>query len=489
MAIKAAQILHDHAGYVINRIQSAGPGQVNVPEEKVYEVGNYQAVGTVLDNPDLSFDVESFSVNCEMEAICTGADPSTLGVDAEVDLSNAVPTDIISPFKSGNGAFDIVRGVVIPELMMERASYRFGLRQNATQQFTLRGDSIYYIPGSPYSQVITNTDSAAEYAVTNTQIAYTEGTTTGDAATDFAQATDEWTSGAAHGLNVGDVIVFTGSDTNPTEYSEGVPYYVIATPTSTTFQLSATEGGAVLDGTVDSAADSWTWVINTWYTLNVRAVDTTNNVTKRLRLHDDYVNTPTGFTLTTPADFPSSTYDEFHVVYGSTTAATYNQTVHNTTDPAAIRGKDIDLYVETAPASGIFSRWTTVQSVEINWSVSLEADEEFGSSKAVSRDFLVPEVSGSVSIRSEDPADLWSKIEQIANTPASQITGPLSSEALGIEIRLSDPATGSVIKTFQCTDAKFTVPAISARQQTKLDTTFSFTSEGGLLSVWNGKVV
>ncbi len=401
MSIKAAQILFDNDGYVINRIQSAGPGNVNIPEETVYEVGNYQSVGITRDIPDLSFDVEALSVNSELEGILTGVAPGSLGANQAIALADVVPIDILSPFKSGNGAFDIVRGIAIPELLLERASYRFGLRQNATQQFTLRGDTIRYIPGSPYKEVVANTDVGTEQAFSNTAIQYTEGS-------------------------------------------------------------------------------------DNYFALNIRAVDTSTGNSKRLRFGDDFTNTSTGFTIVTPADFPSATYDEFHVVYGSAVAATYSQSVHNTTDPTAIRGRNIDVYVETAPSSGTLARWTTVQSFEANWSVQLEADEEFGSSVAVGRDFQVPEVTGSVAIRPEDPADLWTKIEQIANTPATEITGPLSPEALEVEVRLSDPDTGTVVKTFYIPDAVFTVPAVSARQQTKLDTTFSFRSESGNLTVYNG---
>ena len=271
MSIKAAQILFDNDGYVINRIQSAGPGNVNIPEETVYEVGNYESVGITRDIPDLSFDVEALSVNCELEAILTGVAPGSLSANQEIDLSDVVPIDIISPFKSGNGAFNIVRGIAIPELLLERASYRFGLRANATQQFTLRGDTIRYIPGSPYKEVIANTDVGTELAFAQTAIAYTDA---GD----------------------------------------------------------------------------------TYYALNLRAVDTTTGNSKRLRLGDDFTNTATGFTIVTPADFPSATYDEWHVVYGSAAAATYNQSVHNTSDAAAIRGRNIDVYVEDSPGAGTLSR-------------------------------------------------------------------------------------------------------------------------------------
>jgi len=342
------------------------------------------------------------NVSSEMEALLTGVAPGALATNAAVDLSNIVPIDIVSPFKSATNAFDITRGIVLSELMLERASYRFGLRQNSTQQFTLRGDSIHYVPGVPEMEVITNTGLAGPFAFTN-----------------------------------GPAIAYTDSG-------------------------------------------------DTYYAYNVRMVLSTTGASKRLKLGDDYTNDASGITLVNT--FTALEYDEIHVTYGSNTATNYLQTVHTTGDaqPIAIRGRNIDVYVETAPASGTLARWGGVQSFEANWSVTLDADEEFGNSQAVSRDFLTPDVAGNVVVRGETPADLWTKIEQIANTPASETTGPLSASGLQVEIRLTDPVTGSVVKTFYVPDAKFTVPAVSSRVQTKLDTTFSFTSISGAMSVYNG---
>src|SRR6478609_1045605 len=102
MAIKAGQILHDVHGFVIDRIQTAGAGSVNIPEEKVYELGNFQTVATVRDIPDLSFDLESFDVSCEIEAILTNEDPTSIVDGQEFVFSDHVPVDINSPFKAGN---------------------------------------------------------------------------------------------------------------------------------------------------------------------------------------------------------------------------------------------------------------------------------------------------------------------------------------------------------------------------------------------------
>ena len=142
MSIKAGAILHDANGFVVDRIQSAGPGNLNIPEEKIYELGNWQTIATVRDIPDLSFDLESFDTTCEFEALLLNINPNDLTASQALDFQDHVPLDIISPFKSRRNAFDIVKGLAVPYLTLERATYRFGLRQNAAQQFTLRGDSI-----------------------------------------------------------------------------------------------------------------------------------------------------------------------------------------------------------------------------------------------------------------------------------------------------------------------------------------------------------
>ncbi len=400
MAIKAGQILHDTEGYVFDRIQSAGPGSVNIPEEKVYETGNYQTVATVRDIPDLSFDLESFDVSCEMEAVITGQDPTSILDGDEFDFADAHPIDVISPFKSRTGQFDIVKGVAIPYLTLERVQYRFGLRQNATQSFTLRGDSIYYIPGTPYYQEYVNTGTGS-YSFTNTAIEYVES---------------------------GDSI----------------------------------------------------------YALCVTLFDTVSGAYKRLFINDDYTNTSGGFTLL--ADL-SATYDQIKVVYGSAVVANYPQNVHQgvSVKPAAVRGKDIDLYIGTDAATPVFTRWTGVQSVDISRSVNLDYDDEFGNFHHVDAGYDTADVTGSVTVKAADPEDLFEKIAQVADIATNKIVGPFTSTFLPMEVRVSDPDSGDVLKTLYVPDARFTIPGYSARVQQKLEVQFNFTSDGGNLLVYAGE--
>lgn len=398
MAIKAGQILHDANGFVVDRIQTGGMGNLNIPEEKIYELGNYLTVATVRDIPDLTFDVESLDVSTELEAIIT--DQVGLAAGGEIDFTDAKPLDVLSPFKSAQGAFNTIRGVVIPYLTLENVTYRMGNRQNATQQFSLRGDSVYYVPGSPYYQEFVVV-AGGPYTFTNTALPYNEG---------------------------GDTL-----------YALSVCYVNV-------------------DGT-----------------------------SGRMFFGDDYTNTTTGFTLTAAGLSKVVAGSQLRVVYGSATAATYNQAVHQgvAVKPAAVRGKDIDVYIGDETAT-TFTRWTGIQSFEVSRRVNLDNDEEFGNAHYVSQDYDTADVTGSITVRPRDVTDLWNKIHEVSDVPSNEVVGPFTSTFLPVEVRISDPDTGAVVKTLYVPDARFQVPGVQGRVQQKLEVTFNFTSDGGSLLVYNG---
>lgn len=401
MAVKAGQILHDIHGFVVDRIQTGGVSSLNIPEEKVYELGNFKTVATVRDTPDLSFEVESLDVSTEIEAIVTGADPTTTVEGQEFDFLESQPLDVISPFKAGQGLFTVVRGIVVPYLTIENATYRFGTRANASQTFTFRGDSVYYVTGVPYYESFAGNGATATFNLANTAIVYSEG---------------------ADNL----------------------------------FVLSACVIFA--DGTA-----------------------------RRLFYGDDYTDTANSITLTDPAsDAPAGS--TVKVVYGSAAAKTYPQAVHQgvSVKPAAVRGKDIDVYVGTNAATPVFSRWSGVQSFEASRRVNLDNDSEFGNAHFVSQDYDTAEVSGNVALRPRDPADLWEKIHQVANVPSNEVVGALTSVPLPMELRVNDPDTGVRVKTLYVPDARFQIPSVQGRVQTKTDVTFNWTSDTGTLLVYKG---
>lgn len=399
MSVKAGQILHDANGFVVDRIQTGGVGSTNIPEEKIYELGNFKTVATVRDIPDLSFDLESLDVSTEIESLILFRDPTTTSEGDEFDFGESIPLDIISPFKAGQNLYNVLKGVIVPYLTLESVTYRFGLQANATEQFTFRGDAVYYTPGSPYYEEYTHDGVEDTYSLAHTAIAYEEA---------------------------GDTI------------------HVLAACYVNT------------DGTYG-----------------------------RLFYGQDYTDTTTNFTLLDPSAIPSGA--KIRVVYGSTTAATYPQSVHEdvSVKPAAVRGKDIDVYVGNEDGS-VFTRWTSVQSFEVTRRLNLDNDSEFGNHHFVAQDYDTADVTGSISIRPRNPDDLFDKINQVANVPSNEVVGLQTSVGLPVELRVRDPETGVLLKTLYIPDARFQTPGIQGRVQQKTEVTFNFTSDGGTLLVYSG---
>lgn len=401
MAIRAGQLLTLLGDVVVDRLQNTGPSNVTVNQERIEETGNFESVGFVRDTPDITFDMESLDVSVEVEALLAGKDPGSISDGTEVlDYSDGlVPIDVTSPFKSAVGAFDAVKGIAIPALHVDSATYRFGIRQNAAESFTLSTDSLFYTPGAPEYEEFSESGTGP-YTLANTAI--------------------KWDNG-------------------------GTDVYVL--------------GLSILE------SDGTTW--------------------QRLLHTHDYTDTSTTFTLNDAPPAGST----IRAVYATTATVNYQQTVHEDppTKPSALRHRDIDLYVAESAATPTLKRWNGVQSFELSWRGNREADEEFGSEKAVARDLTgVPEVSGSVTLRSVDLDDLYEKLAQIAGVPTDEVIGTVKFDALPIEFRLFDPDDGSALKTLYVSDAVFEIPPMPAQVASKIDVSIPFSSESGSLKVYKG---
>lgn len=403
MAIKAGQIIHVGNGQaVVKRLQTAGPGNVNVPVETIYELGNYKSVGQVRDIPDLSFSMESYDVTTEIEALLLGLDPSTVGPTDLLDPTNARPMDMKSAFKLGKGTatpFVVGDSVALPYLTLESLQYRFGLRDDARQTATLRGDSVYYNPGSTYVESAVGTGVAGQ-AVISAQPAY-------------------------------------GVD-------EGGVFRRI---------LGVTAGSKRLTYGVDYT--------ETYGTVTAGAAITTVHVTAAVPVTDS-----------------------IRIIYSSPTAETLDQTVNipaSATEPAAIRGRDIAVYLGGYDSALPFdNRLLGVQAVTADWRVTLQKDEEFGNYHFVSQDYDVPTVSGTIQVKPVDPAAMLAFMQKVAGvTDPLKSAGATSAPIIPLDIVLHSPEDGSVLKRISVDDARFTVPGFSARVQQKLDYTVNFTSDQG----------
>lgn len=332
----------------------------------------------------------------------TAEDADSVVDGQEFDFRDHVPINVISPFKESGNSYDINSGILIPYLTMESAAYSFGIEDNASQTFSLRGDNMQWVIGSPMSEIFTITAGTNQsYNLEETALLYEEG---------------------------------------------GDDYYVTA----------------------------------------AHAVNPTTKAYSRLFIGDDYTNTSSA--ITTLPDLDAQGYTELHVIYATAATKTYPQTVHQGTavKPAAVRGRDIDIYLGDTAATPNFTRWRSVTAADINWSVTLDADREFGNANIIAQDYDVPEVTGSVTMRARDAAELVAKLQEVTGV-TNNVVGPYESATLPMEIRINDPETGDRLKTFYIPDVEFLPPGNQVAVQSKLETQFSWTSEGGQLYIYNGE--
>lgn len=397
MAIKGGQILHiagavqgtDVGQFVVDRIQTGGVTGINVNEDKIEELGNVETVGTVRDIPDLTFEVESFDVTTEMESVITGGD-NTESAGAKFLLTDAVPLDILSPYKSKN-LFTVDDGsVVIPNLSLESVSYSMSLTDAMSTTYGFRGDSVYYVPGSPYREPFSGDGIIVAFSTANSMLQTVIGAQT---------------------------------------------YFALA---------------VYVDGA-------------------------------KQRIVNDYTDDATSVTFVTA---PPSGTDNVVIVYGSTTPATFLQAVHNTADPAGVRGRDIQ--IQLGDGAAMYTDWFGVQSVNIDWAVTLERDEEFDNPFVVAQDFDTPDVTGSVTMKPTDVAALFSQIQQIADLTSTDIINATQDPA-EVEFRcVIKDAAGATTKTLQLDNVKWEMPALAGNVGQKQEADFTFTSADSVLNVYKG---
>jgi hypothetical protein len=213
---------------------------VNVNTERIEELGNYQAVATIRDIPDLSFEMETFDMGTEMHEILFNAgagDAAGTKYDVEIDIS---PLDIISPFK-GEGLFTTVRGLIIPFLNVESLAYNFSLDNAGALTVGLRGDSIFYVPGSVYREVFVGDGIATEF---------TYGAGTGGVAGPSLKSVIDGNNWFALGVLIEDTL------TTPSTWTRlrfGVDYTNTATAVTTTATYPATTNIYILYGNAAAA--------------------------------------------------------------------------------------------------------------------------------------------------------------------------------------------------------------------------------------------
>jgi hypothetical protein len=494
MAIKAGQIIHVGNGSVlVDRVQTGGPGQLNIPTEKIYELGNYKSVGTIRDVPDLSFALESFDVSTEVETILAGAYTGRSVSDAVTTNSSATVTSATAAFTSA----DVGRGIIITAKGtgtvngVTRDYYGTIAAVGSATSITVSpalgasgggsGVTIKIVPNGIDLATAVPVDIASQWKP-------------GESASSPFSIVN---SVAMPFLYVESMSYRFGYRDNSTQSATLRGDSIFYNPGPTVVQTAAGSGVAgqsiiLTNGAYQSSEPDGRWALS---------VEVDN---KRLTLGVDYTETvgaPVAGVAPVTIVIPSSygaipATSTIRVMFTNNTALSYLQNVHpdTATKPAAIRGKDIDVYIGTAPGVGLdvndyptagtSFKMKGVQAVTIDWRANIDKNEEFGNYYATGVDFDVPTVNGTIDFRPTDPADLMRIIQRITGAPVEKAIGAGSSVLLPLDVVLKSPETGMPVKRFNIPDARFTLPGYQGRVQQKVDVTTNFESETGLLKVY-----
>jgi len=111
-----------------------------------------------------------------MEALLLGLTPSSVTAGQQFDFNLNQPFNVLSPFRSAQNYFNTIRGLVVPHLFLEEVMYKFGVKSDASQTYTLRGDSVYFTPGNPYQDTFTSNGSQTSLTLTQPAIPYYNST-------------------------------------------------------------------------------------------------------------------------------------------------------------------------------------------------------------------------------------------------------------------------------------------------------------------------
>lgn len=185
MSIRAGDILHVGGQNVIDRIQQAGLPNATVPTEVIREVGNNNVVDNIPQEPDFTFQMQSFNVGTELMAFFTGqsggqasgAFPGAGDAEGtEYRWTDCSFVNIASPWKNPNsGSAGVVdAGYLIPAYYPTKYSLSFGVTDNAQQTAELSGGSYYFAEAAPLEEKFTAA-GGKEFVTTHPSVKHRKG--------------------------------------------------------------------------------------------------------------------------------------------------------------------------------------------------------------------------------------------------------------------------------------------------------------------------
>lgn len=188
MSVHAGSIIHVGGNSVIDRIQSAGLGDVRLPIEIIRETGNREIVDKVPGEPDFTFTLESFDVGTDTMAWLTGKVAASLSASGaapgaadpkgtEYSWLDCIFVNIPSPWTDpGTGSAGVVQaGHLVPGYYPTRMTQRYGVTDNAQFTVELSGGAFYYGKFAPVEQYDEGDGGTTDFETDDVTVHYREG--------------------------------------------------------------------------------------------------------------------------------------------------------------------------------------------------------------------------------------------------------------------------------------------------------------------------
>lgn len=188
MSVHAGTILHLAGKNIIDRIQSAGLGDVRVPVDTIREVGNELVVDKITTEPEFTFSLEGLDTSTEVMAWLTGQVGTAAASGGAPGFADADGTEykwedtqrfvnVVSPWKdaSSGASGNVAAGHLIPGFYPTQISYRFGVTDNAQQTVELSGGSFYYGKFAPVEETANGNGSATGFTTSDPAIQLRRG--------------------------------------------------------------------------------------------------------------------------------------------------------------------------------------------------------------------------------------------------------------------------------------------------------------------------
>jgi hypothetical protein len=190
MSVHAGTILTVGGANVLDRLQSAGLGDVRLPIETIREVGNELVVDKIPGEADFTFTMECYTSTSEMLAFLTGkvgaaasgSPPGGSDPDGtKYRWEDTQTVNIVSPWKdpTTGSAGTVEAGHIVPGYFPTRVRYRFGVTDNATQESELSGGSFYYASHAPVENYANGTGAVLAFTTADPVVGHRKGGGTG----------------------------------------------------------------------------------------------------------------------------------------------------------------------------------------------------------------------------------------------------------------------------------------------------------------------